>query len=104
MTSVDLGRLEDYEVGVPRQVEAAGRTLVVVRVDQRLYALDDRCSHEDFSLAEGDVDVDNLEIECVRHGSMFSLVDGEALTLPATRPVASYDTAERDGRWVVVVP
>jgi 3-phenylpropionate/trans-cinnamate dioxygenase ferredoxin component len=104
VTTVALGVLEDYAVGVPRRVEAPGRALVVVRVDQTLYVLDDRCSHEEFSLSEGFVDVEAGEIECARHGAMFRLRDGEPLTLPATRPVAHYEVRDVDGRLEVEVP
>lgn len=104
MTRVALGVLGDYEEGVAHRVTAPGRALVVVRIEESLYVLDDRCSHEDFSLAEGYVDVEAREIECERHGSMFRLSDGEALTLPATRPVAHYDVHEVDGHLEVVIP
>jgi 3-phenylpropionate/trans-cinnamate dioxygenase ferredoxin subunit len=66
--------------------------------------LDDRCSHEDFSLAEGEVNVETCEIECARHGAMFGLKDGEPTSFPATRPVARYDVRVSDGRVEVMVP
>ncbi|MBU6234012.1 MAG: Rieske 2Fe-2S domain-containing protein [Acidobacteria bacterium] len=84
--------LDDLVDGIPQQIRLNNRTLVLVRLDTDVYVLDDRCSHEDFSLAEGEVDGDEMTIECARHGALFSLVDGEAVTFPATRPVASYAT------------
>ncbi|HEY1824887.1 MAG TPA: Rieske 2Fe-2S domain-containing protein [Acidimicrobiales bacterium] len=104
MSAADIGILSDYEEGVPRQVKVEGRTLVAVRIEERLYVLDDRCSHEEFSLSDGEVDVETAEIECARHGAMFRLSDGAALTLPATKPVAHYDVVERDGRLEVELP
>ena len=104
MTTVDIGELSDFESGVPRQVRVEGRVLVVVRIDDDVYVLDDRCSHEDFSLAEGEVDCESAEIECARHGAMFRLKDGEAVSLPATRPVAHYDVRNFDGHLEVVLP
>ena len=50
----------DFVSGVPRQVRVADRVLVVVRIEDDVYVLDDRCSHEEFSLAEGEVDVETL--------------------------------------------
>ena len=50
----------------------------------------DTCSHAEVSLAEGMVDTDECALECWKHGSLFSLESGEALTLPATRPVPTY--------------
>jgi 3-phenylpropionate/trans-cinnamate dioxygenase ferredoxin subunit len=104
VNTADIGLLSDYESGVPRQIRVEGRVLVVVRIEDDVYVLDDRCSHEDFSLAEGEVDCDAAEIECARHGSMFRLKDGEPTTLPATRPVAHYDVQSLDGRLAVVLP
>lgn len=104
MTTVVLGRLADYEVGVPRSVPAPGRTLVVVRIEESLYVLDDRCSHEDFPLSAGEVDLDAGEIECARHGALFRLEDGAPVSLPATRPVATFPAQVADGRVVVELP
>jgi len=104
MTSVDIGTLSDFEQGIPRQVRVAGRVLVAVRIDETVYVLDDRCSHEEFSLSEGEVDTETGEIECARHGAMFRLSDGAALTLPATRPVGHYEVRVKSGRLEVDVP
>ena len=101
--NVDIGNLSDYESGVPRQVSVADRVLVVIRIESDVYVLDDRCSHEDFSLAEGEVNCEAAEIECARHGAMFRLKDGEPMSLPATRPVAHYDVRNFDGRLEVVI-
>jgi 3-phenylpropionate/trans-cinnamate dioxygenase ferredoxin subunit len=91
--------LDDFASGEARQVRVGDRVLVVVRIDQDVYVLDDRCSHEDYSLAEGEVDVDTREIEC----AMFALADGTPTSFPATRPVAHYEAGVRDGRVEVVL-
>jgi 3-phenylpropionate/trans-cinnamate dioxygenase ferredoxin subunit len=104
VSEVDVGVIGDFVAGEARQVKAGGRTLVIVRIGEDVYVLDDRCSHEEFSLAEGEVDVDTREIECAHHGAMFRLSDGQPTSLPATRPVAHYDTRVVDGRILVEVP
>ncbi|MCU1362910.1 MAG: Rieske (2Fe-2S) domain protein [Acidimicrobiaceae bacterium] len=104
MTSYDVGTLEEFVEGVPRQLHVGERVLVAVRIDEQLYVLDDRCSHEEFSLSEGDVDLENAEIECARHGAMFRLSDGAAVTLPATRPVGHYLVRHLEGRLEVELP
>ncbi|HEY5111642.1 MAG TPA: Rieske 2Fe-2S domain-containing protein [Acidimicrobiales bacterium] len=101
---IDIGVLSDFEQGIARQLHVDGRVLVVVRIDETVYVLNDRCSHEEFSLAEGEVDMESAEIECARHGAMFRLSDGEPVSLPATRPVQHYDVQENNGRLEVVVP
>jgi len=73
----------------------------VVRIDDDWYAINDTCSHEDYSLCEGDLWDDELEIECPKHGSTFSLVTGEPQSLPATKPVPVY-TVRVEGDDVIV--
>jgi 3-phenylpropionate/trans-cinnamate dioxygenase ferredoxin component len=104
VNSVDIGALEDFVSGEARQVRVDERVLVVIRIEDDVYVLDDRCSHEDFSLAEGEVNVETREIECERHGSMFRLSDGVPTSFPATKPVAHYDVHQHDGRVEVMVP
>ena len=70
----------------------------------RLYAIGDRCSHADVSLAEGTVYDDECQLECIKHGSLFSLINGEALTFPATRPVPVYEIRQDGERILVRVP
>jgi len=103
VTTFDIGTLDDYVSGQAVQVTRDDRVLVVVRIDDDVYVLDDRCSHEDFSLALGEVDAATCEIECARHGAMFNLKDGEPMSFPATRPVRHYDVVHDDGRLQVVV-
>lgn len=84
------------------KVERDGRRIALVRIGDAVYALGDRCSHAEASLAEGEIEVDDLEIECPRHGAMFSLETGEAATLPATQPVPSYTIEIEDGQvWLI---
>ncbi len=81
-------RADELAPGVALRVEIAGRAICVVRCSSGVRAIDDTCSHEDYSLAEGTVDAETCEIECFKHGSLFSLETGEPLTFPATQPVA----------------
>jgi 3-phenylpropionate/trans-cinnamate dioxygenase ferredoxin subunit len=104
MSTVILGTLDAFTNGIPKTVTADGRVLVVIRIEDSLYVLDDRCSHEDFALSEGDVDVTAKTIECVRHGAYFDLETGDPKTFPATRPVATYEVVNVNGTYEVVVP
>jgi 3-phenylpropionate/trans-cinnamate dioxygenase ferredoxin component len=94
---------DELAPGEARRFDVDGHRICLVRIEDRFYAIGDRCSHADFSLSEGDVFVDALEIECWKHGSSFSLVDGEPQSLPATKPVPVYDVNVDDG-VVMVVP
>lgn len=96
-TRVHVGAFDDLEAGTPVRVDLAGTKVAVVRAGDELYAVADRCSHANYSLSEGEVDTDELTIECWKHGALFSLCTGEALTLPAIAPVATYTVDVVDG-------
>jgi len=69
-----------------------------------LFAIEDRCSHDDGPLCEGDWDPDDCIVVCPRHGSNFSLRTGKAVTLPAYIPVDTYPVKVVDGDVVVELP
>lgn len=73
----------------------AGKDLVVLaNVDGEIYALEDRCSHQDFPLSDGELEGDRLE--CIYHGAKFDVCTGRAMALPAIRPVKTYEVDLRD--------
>ena len=92
----------DLESGTARRFEVGKHRICRVRVADDFYAIGDRCSHADFSLAEGEVYPEEREIECWKHGSTFSLIDGKPQSLPATKPVPTYEVRV-DGDDVMVV-
>jgi 3-phenylpropionate/trans-cinnamate dioxygenase ferredoxin component len=67
---------------------ADGTDVVIVRAGGEWFALEDRCSHQDFPLSDGDVEGE--VIECIYHGAKFDLRTGKALSLPAIRPVKTF--------------
>ncbi len=86
-----------------RRVMADGHPVALIRIGDDLYAVGDTCSHEDYSLAEGEVFTEEREIECWKHGSTFSLESGEPQCLPATKPIPVYDVeVEGDDVYVVI--
>ena len=85
------------------RLEGGPDGVCLVRVGTSFHALADRCTHADVRLSEGDVDADECSVECWKHGSEFSLLDGEPHSLPATRAVAVYRVAV-EGEDVVVYP
>lgn len=99
---VIMCRKDELVDGGARRFDIAGHRIAVVRIGDDVYAIGDRCSHEDYSLAEGEVWVDERELECPRHGSMFDLLTGAACSFPAVKPVPVYEI-EIDGDDVAVV-
>ena len=71
--------------------------ILVINHDGVFYALEDRCSHEDFELSAGAFDPATGSIECVLHGARFDVHDGRALCAPAYEPVAKFPVKLEDG-------
>jgi 3-phenylpropionate/trans-cinnamate dioxygenase ferredoxin subunit len=99
----ELGRIRADQVrpGTAVRLDGGPDGVCLVRIDEDFYAISDRCSHADYSLAEGEIDVEDCWIECWKHGSAFSLIDGQPQSLPATLPVPVYQV-HREGEDVVV--
>ena len=101
---VRLCAADEVEEGTARRFEVDGIPIALVNCGGAFHAISDTCSHEDYSLSEGEVFADECEIECWKHGSTFSLLTGEPLTLPATKPVAVYEVKLEEGAVHVVLP
>lgn len=76
------------------RVDVEGKRIALFRVGESFYAIDDTCSHEEASLSEGTLylDEDEPQVECPKHGATFEISTGQVLTLPAVRSVKSYET------------
>jgi 3-phenylpropionate/trans-cinnamate dioxygenase ferredoxin subunit len=96
-------RLDALENGKAQHAEIDGVPVAVVRIDDEVFAVHDRCSHADVRLSDGLVWCETKQIECIRHGSAFSLESGHPDTLPATQPVAVYPVSVVDGEVIVNV-
>jgi 3-phenylpropionate/trans-cinnamate dioxygenase ferredoxin component len=102
--TVILCRSDELDSGQARRFDVAGHRIALVRTDDEFHAVGDRCSHENYSLAQGEVWVEERELECPRHGSTFNLLTGSPCSLPATQPVAVYEVHVADGNVSVVLP
>ena len=95
---------DEMAPGQARRFDVGRYRVCVVRIGDDFYAIGDRCSHEDYSLAEGELFADELEIECWKHGSTFSLKTGEPQCLPATKPVPVFEVSVEGDDVMVVGP
>lgn len=86
---VTVAKLDDLEENRPTAVEAEDEEIVLIRKDGTVHALEDRCSHEDYPLHNGEV-LDG-QIECALHGARFDLETGDNRALPAVKPVQRYE-------------
>src|SRR5690606_39273914 len=87
---VKVATLEDIGEGEVLGVEVQGKPVCLARIGSTIYAFTNNCSHRDFPLSDGEVDTDDCTITCEWHGARFDVRDGRALSLPATRPIATY--------------
>jgi 3-phenylpropionate/trans-cinnamate dioxygenase ferredoxin component len=101
---VRLCATAEVPAGTARRFDVHEHRIALIRVGDAFYALGDRCSHADYSLSEGEVYAEDLEIECWKHGSTFSLETGEPLCLPATQPVPVYEVEVEGDDVMVVLP
>ncbi len=96
--TITVCRADELPEGQMRLVEAGERKIGVFRCgDGELYAIEDRCSHDDGPLAEGEFDAGACTVECPRHGSLFDLRSGRPKTLPAFQPVDIFAARVEDG-------
>jgi 3-phenylpropionate/trans-cinnamate dioxygenase ferredoxin subunit len=88
--------VQELQPGQMRLVEWEDVEIGVFNCAGSLYAIEDRCSHDDGPLAEGEFDPDKCTIECPRHGSLFDLKTGKPMTLPAYVPVDTFPVIIED--------
>ena len=96
-TTITVCTVAELGEGEMRLVEADGRKIGVFNCGGDLLAIEDRCSHDDGPLAEGEFDADACTVECPRHGSLFDLRSGRPKTLPAYQPVETFEVGVSDG-------
>jgi 3-phenylpropionate/trans-cinnamate dioxygenase ferredoxin subunit len=103
MSAEPLCALDDLVDGEARRFDLGDVVIAVVRIGDQVYAIGDRCSHADVSLSGGIVDERACTLECPKHGSEFDLRTGAPQSLPALRPVPTYEVRVTDGQVVVAV-
>ena len=101
---VVLCRRDELASGEARKFDVHGTSVALVRIEDDFYVIGDTCSHENYSLSEGEVWSDECELECPRHGSTFDLKTGEPCSLPATMPVPVFEVEVSGDEVAVVLP
>jgi 3-phenylpropionate/trans-cinnamate dioxygenase ferredoxin subunit len=94
---VDVCPVDELPPGAVKLVHVGSIAVGVYNLNGEFYALEDRCSHDDGPLCEGDFDVEEGVAICPRHGSNIDIRTGEALTLPAVFPVDTFPVTVEDG-------
>ena len=97
-----LCSVHDVEPGAAKSFALGKLKICVVRLEDNWYGIGDVCTHQNVSLADGEIDADACMIECYKHGSRFSLIDGHPDSFPATKAEPIYEL-RIDGEDVLVV-
>lgn len=103
MAEVNVCPVDELPPGSVKIVHAGEISVGVYNLGGELYAIEDRCSHDDGPLAEGDFDPQIGVAICPRHGAHFDIRTGKALTLPAYIPVDTFPVRVDDGMVKVEV-
>jgi 3-phenylpropionate/trans-cinnamate dioxygenase ferredoxin subunit len=85
-----------------RVIRVDDRRIAVFHTEHGVFAVDDRCTHQEAALSEGFVE--GCEVECPLHASSFDLRTGAPSGPPASQPVATYPTDVVDGSVFVQSP
>jgi 3-phenylpropionate/trans-cinnamate dioxygenase ferredoxin component len=104
MPKIDVAPLDEFPPGSEKIVTVGWTSVGVYNCGGNLYAIEDRCSHDDGPLCEGDWDEEECRVVCPRHGSQFDLATGRPLTLPAIEPVDTFPIVVEDGIVRVELP
>jgi 3-phenylpropionate/trans-cinnamate dioxygenase ferredoxin subunit len=94
---IDICPIDDLPPGAMRLVSWEDLEIGVFNCAGELLAIEDRCSHDNGDLVEGELDESDCTIECPRHGSKFDLRTGKPVTLPAYVPVDTFAVSVEDG-------
>jgi 3-phenylpropionate/trans-cinnamate dioxygenase ferredoxin subunit len=97
MPEIEVAAADAFPPGSSKIVRQGSLFVGVYNCGGELYAIEDRCSHDDGPLCEGEWDDSTCRVVCPRHGSAFDLSTGRPLSLPAYEPVATYPVEIVDG-------
>jgi 3-phenylpropionate/trans-cinnamate dioxygenase ferredoxin subunit len=95
--TIDICPVSELPPGAMRLVEWEDLEIGIFNCAGELLAIEDRCSHDDGVLVEGELDEATCTIECPRHGSKFDLRTGKPVNLPAYQPVDTFPVSVVDG-------
>jgi 3-phenylpropionate/trans-cinnamate dioxygenase ferredoxin component len=93
---INVCTVSELPTGERKLVEWEDLEIGVFNCRGEYFAIEDRCSHDDGPLAEGEFDAGTCTVECPRHGSLFDLRTGRPKTLPAYEPVEIFPVRVED--------
>ena len=102
MATVKVGKVDEVPAGTGKVVRAGNTELALFNVGGAFYALDNRCTHVGGPLGEGEVE--DHQVTCPWHGSVFDITTGAVVRAPARRPVATFPVRVEGNDVLVELP
>ncbi len=96
MAWTQIGDESDVPVNSMYLYTVMGEGITVYHLAGDWYATADRCTHQDCSLSEGDIEEN--EIVCACHGGAFDIRTGVATRMPCIEPLETYPIRVVEGR------
>ena len=96
---ITVAMVAEVDDGSTRLVEVDDRLVILSRMGDDFYCIDDICTHDGGTLSDGPHE--GCEIACPRHGAKFDLRNGKALSMPATQDTASHHVKVEDGSIMI---
>ena len=88
MEFVQIGSINELKDGERLFIEIDEKSIVILNIADKYYAIADICSHDDGPVGEGTLE--GYEIICPRHGARFDIRTGKVLALPAFVDIPAY--------------
>ena len=89
-----VAELDEIQSGQRKSIIVDETPVLLARIGDQYYAIEDVCTHDGQPLMEGPIS--DHEITCPRHGARFDLRTGNALCMPATEPVTTFEVQVKD--------
>lgn len=92
---IDVASTADFDDGTIRAVDYEGTSIIVIRLGDAYFGLENLCTHDYTPLDEGTVEDD--ELICPHHGARFCVRTGEVTAPPAYEDLATYEVRVENG-------
>lgn len=96
---IKVATIDELPIGERKIFSVDDVMVALFNIDGTIYAIEDRCTHDDGPLAEGEVS--DCTLTCPRHGARFDIRTGKALSFPAFEATNVYEVKiEGDAVWI----
>jgi 3-phenylpropionate/trans-cinnamate dioxygenase ferredoxin subunit len=104
MSWIPAATLSDFDATDRKYCELSEEVQVALfrHADGTFYAVEVWCSHQKVSLMNGDLE--DYELMCPLHGACFDIRNGDALSLPAVKPIATYAVKQEGDQILIELP